>query len=87
MRLREWAASCVCFGSRGVSVSLRRDGWRVNAKRIYRLYTEDGLTVRTNPHEGCIAGIAYRRPWPRPRTSERTHSTTTIKTGPKQHRS
>ena len=22
-------------------------GWRVNPKRIYRLYTEDGLTVRT----------------------------------------
>ena len=27
---------------------LRREGWRVNPKRIYRLYTEDGLTVRTN---------------------------------------
>ena len=26
---------------------LRREGWAVNAKRIYRLYTEDGLTVRT----------------------------------------
>jgi putative transposase len=28
-------------------VILRREGWRVNPKRIYRLYTEDGLTVRT----------------------------------------
>src|SRR5579863_8603770 len=26
---------------------LRREGWRVNPKRIYRLYSEDGLTVRT----------------------------------------
>ena len=26
---------------------LRREGWSVNAKRIYRLYTEDGLAVRT----------------------------------------
>jgi putative transposase len=26
---------------------LRREGWVVNAKRIYRLYTEDGLAVRT----------------------------------------
>ncbi len=26
---------------------LRREGWAVNAKRIYRLYAEDGLTVRT----------------------------------------
>ena len=26
---------------------LRREGWAVNAKRIYRSYTEDGLAVRT----------------------------------------
>lgn len=26
---------------------LKREGWEVNAKRIYRLYTEDGLIVRT----------------------------------------
>jgi putative transposase len=26
---------------------LRREGWAVNTKRIYRLYTEDGLAVRT----------------------------------------
>jgi putative transposase len=28
-------------------VLLRREGWLVNAKRIYRLYCEDGLQVRT----------------------------------------
>ncbi len=47
MRLRELAASRVCFGYRRLTVLLRRDGWHVNAKRIYRLYTEEGLTVRT----------------------------------------
>lgn len=47
MRLREVAASRVRFGYRRLTVLLRRDGWRVNAKRIYRLYTEEGLTVRT----------------------------------------
>lgn len=47
MRLRELAASRVRFGYRRLTVLLRRDGWRVNAKRIYRLYTEEGLTVRT----------------------------------------
>ncbi len=26
---------------------LRREGWKVNAKRVYRLYTEDELAVRT----------------------------------------
>lgn len=47
MRLRELAASRVRFGYRRLTVLLRRDGWPVNAKRIYRLYTEEGLTVRT----------------------------------------
>ena len=47
MRLRELAASRVRFGYRRLTVMLRREGWRVNPKRIYRLYTEDGLTVRT----------------------------------------
>jgi len=46
-RLRELAASRVRFGYRRLTVLLRREGWRVNPKRIYRLYTEDGLTVRT----------------------------------------
>ena len=47
MRLRELAASRVRFGYRRLTVMLRREGWAVNAKRIYRLYTEDGLAVRT----------------------------------------
>jgi transposase InsO family protein len=47
VRLREVAASRVRFGYRRLTVMLRRDGWPVNAKRIYRLYTEDGLAVRT----------------------------------------
>ena len=47
IRLREVAASRVRFGYRRLTVLLRRDGWHVNAKRIYRLYTEEGLTVRT----------------------------------------
>jgi len=47
MRLREVAAARVRFGYRRLTVLLRREGWCVNAKRIYRLYTEEGLTVRT----------------------------------------
>jgi putative transposase len=45
--MRELAASRVRFGYRRLTVLLRREGWAVNAKRIYRLYTEDGLAVRT----------------------------------------
>jgi putative transposase len=47
VRLRELAASRVRFGYRRLTVMLRREGWPVNAKRIYRLYTADGLAVRT----------------------------------------
>ena len=47
MRLRELAASRVLFGYRRLTVILRREGWQVKPKRVYRLYTEDGLTVRT----------------------------------------
>lgn len=46
MRLRGGAATRVRFGYRRLTVLLR-DGWPVNAKRMYRLYTEEGLTVRT----------------------------------------
>ena len=46
-RMRELAASRVRFGYRRLTVMLRREGWAVNAKRIYRLYTQDGLAVRT----------------------------------------
>jgi putative transposase len=48
-RLRELAAVRVRFGYRRLTVWLKREGWRVNAKRIYRLYRDEGLTVRTKP--------------------------------------
>jgi putative transposase len=48
-RLRELAAVRVRFGYRRLTVLLRREGWRVNAKRIYRLYGLEGLAVRTKP--------------------------------------
>jgi putative transposase len=46
-RLRELAAVRVRYGYRRLTVLLKREGWKVNAKRIYRLYTEEGLIVRT----------------------------------------
>ena len=46
-RLRELAASRVRYGYRRLTVLLQREGWKVNAKRIYRIYSEEGLTVRT----------------------------------------
>lgn len=47
LRRRELAATRVRFGYRRLTAMLRREGWAVNANRIYRLYTADGLAVRT----------------------------------------
>ena len=57
-RLRELASVRVRFGYRRLTILLRREGWRVNAKRIYRLYTQEGLAVRTKVRKR----IARRRP-------------------------
>lgn len=46
-RLRELAGTHVRYGYRRLTVLLRREGWHVNAKRVYRLYREEGLIVRT----------------------------------------
>jgi len=45
--LRELAGTHVRYGYRRLTVLLRREGWHVNAKRIYRLYREEELIVRT----------------------------------------
>jgi len=47
MRLRELAEARRRFGYRRLHVLLRREGSKVNAKRVYRLYKLEGLSVRT----------------------------------------
>ncbi len=46
-RLREIAATHVRYGYRRLTVLLRREGWNINAKRVYRLYDEENLKVRS----------------------------------------
>jgi transposase InsO family protein len=45
-RMQEIAAKRVRYGYRRVHVLLRREGWPLNAKRVYRLYREMGLQLR-----------------------------------------
>lgn len=47
VRLKELAAVRVRYGYRRLTILLRREGWKVNAKRVYRIYREEGLAVRT----------------------------------------
>jgi putative transposase len=46
MRLKDLAATRVRFGYRRLHVLLRREGWGVNHKKVYRIYREEDLTVR-----------------------------------------
>ncbi|GKS59861.1 insertion element protein [Nitrospira sp.] len=48
-RLRELAQARPRFGYLRLHVLLRREGWRINKKRVHRLYREEGLTVRLAP--------------------------------------
>jgi putative transposase len=46
-RLRELAGNRPRYGYRRLTVMLRREGWKVNTKRVYRIYREENLGVRT----------------------------------------
>jgi len=45
-RIREIAEPRVRYGCRRIYILLRREGWRVNHKRVHRLYREEGLSLR-----------------------------------------
>ena len=46
VRLRDLAGSRLSWGYRRLYVLLRREGWPVNHKLVYRLYREEGLGLR-----------------------------------------
>src|SRR5262249_60479169 len=62
-RMREITEVRVHYGYRRVYVLLRREGWKVNHKRVYRLYREDGLGLRRRKPKRRRAAMA-RQPRP-----------------------
>ena len=46
IRLRDLAGSRIRYGYRRLHVLLRREGWMVNHKLVYRLYVEESLILR-----------------------------------------
>ena len=44
--MKELASERRRFGYRRLHILLKREGWNVNWKKLYRLYREEGLTVR-----------------------------------------
>ena len=57
-RLRELAAVRISYGYRRLHVLLRREGWPINAKRVYRLYVEEGLGLRRKKPKRRRAAVA-----------------------------
>lgn len=55
-QIRELASVRVRAGYRQLHVLLRREGWPVNRKRVYRLYTEENLTLRQRRPKRHAAG-------------------------------
>jgi putative transposase len=47
MRLRDLALTRIRFGYRRLTIMLQREGWHVGKKRVYWLYREMGLVMRT----------------------------------------
>lgn len=45
-RIKEIAETRVRYGYRRIHVLLRREGWEINCKRVYRLYKDMGLQLR-----------------------------------------
>jgi putative transposase len=47
----------VRFGYRRLTVLLKREGWPVNTKRVYRIYREEGLMVQTQKRKKAAARV------------------------------
>src|SRR5690606_14451998 len=46
-RIKELAVARVAYGYRRIHLLLRREGWQVNHKRVYRIYRQENLVMRT----------------------------------------
>ncbi|HVB57230.1 MAG TPA: IS3 family transposase [Candidatus Acidoferrales bacterium] len=62
-RIRDLAAARVRYGYFRIYILLRREGWRINHKRVYRLYCEEGLSMRLKrPRRHVMAAHRQNRP-------------------------
>ena len=68
MRLRDLAQAQVSYGYRRLHILLLREGWAVNHKRVYRLYRQEGLMLRTKRH------VSHQRREERPLAAEANES-------------
>ena len=62
-RMKELAETRVRYGFTRIHILLRREGWRDNHKRTYRIYKEEGLNLRSKrPRRNKTAAHRQQRP-------------------------
>ena len=62
-RMKEIAETRVRYGFSRIHILLRREGWRDNHKRTYRIYKEEGLNLRSKrPRRNKTAAHRQQRP-------------------------
>jgi putative transposase len=64
IRIRDLAASRVRYGYRRLHILLLREGWQINHKRVYRIYKQEGLSLRLKSKKKRTS--QPRSPMPRP---------------------
>ena len=61
LRIHEIAAARVRYGYKRIHVLLLREGWQINHKRVYRLYREEGLTLRSKRPKRIVSAAHRER--------------------------
>ncbi len=59
--IRDIAQTRMRYGYLRIYILLRREGWIVNHKRVYRLYREDGLSLRLKRPRRHISAVQRER--------------------------
>jgi putative transposase len=64
VRLKDLAGTRVRYGYRRLHVLLMREGWQINHKRVYRLYKQEGLSLRLKTKKKRISEARVPLPAP-----------------------
>lgn len=54
-RIKDIAALRAHYGYKRIYIYLKREGWNINHKRVYRLYCQEGLQLRCNKPKRRVA--------------------------------
>jgi putative transposase len=62
LRMRDLATARVRYGYRRIHVLLRREGWVLNHKKVYRLYKLEGLSLRLKKSKKRVSRLRVVQP-------------------------